>query len=56
MYLYFAEFQALNKKLDQLNSALDNLEEKNDNIHAELIELLKSNREVRKQIQESSEE
>lgn len=39
--------------MDQLNSALDFLESKNDTVHAELIELLKSNQETRKQIQES---
>ncbi|XP_076181812.1 bublin coiled-coil protein-like [Ptiloglossa arizonensis] len=47
------EFEAINAQLDQLNSVLDNLEHKNDVIHAELIELLQSNRETRKQFQES---
>ncbi|XP_043270495.1 bublin coiled-coil protein [Venturia canescens] len=50
------EFEALNAQLDQLNSALDFLESKNANVHAELVELLKSNRETRKQIQESQKE
>lgn len=31
---------------------LDNLEQKNDDIRAELIQLLQSNREARKQFQE----
>ena len=47
-----AEFEAINAQLDQLNSVLDNLEQKNDDIRAELIQLLHSNREARKQFQE----
>lgn len=47
-----AEFEAINAQLDQLNSVLDNLEQKNDDIRAELIQLLQSNREARKQFQE----
>lgn len=47
-----AEFKELNAQLDQLNSVLDNLEQKNDDIHAELIKLLQSNREARRQFQE----
>lgn len=47
------EFKSLNDQIDQLNAVLDSLESKNDNIHAELIELLKSNKEARKQFQES---
>lgn len=47
-----AEFAAINDQLDQLHSALDNLERKNDDIRAELVELLQSNREARKQFQE----
>lgn len=55
-YKYFniiiLEFEAINAQLDQLNSVLDNLEQKNDDIRAELIQLLQSNREARKQFQE----
>lgn len=50
------EYQALNNKLDQLNSVLDSLERKNDDIHAELKNLLESNRKFRKQIKESSQQ
>ena len=50
-----AEFQAINAQLDQLNCVLDNLEQKNDNILAELIDLLQSNREARRQFQECQE-
>ncbi|EFN73773.1 UPF0184 protein C9orf16 [Camponotus floridanus] len=45
--------KALEDELDHLETALDHLEKKNDDIHAELIELLQSNREARKQFQES---
>ncbi|XP_044268199.1 UPF0184 protein AAEL002161 [Tribolium madens] len=50
------EFQMLDSQLDALNSALDNIEQKNDDIHAQLLLLLQSNREIRQQIQESSAE
>ncbi|XP_076639571.1 bublin coiled-coil protein-like [Colletes latitarsis] len=46
------EFEALKTQLDELNSALDKIEHKNDVIHAELNKLLQSNRETRKQFQE----
>ncbi|TEA39633.1 hypothetical protein DBR06_SOUSAS3410082, partial [Sousa chinensis] len=38
-----AEYAAINSMLDQINSCLDHLEEKNDNLHARLQELLESN-------------
>ncbi|XP_078082355.1 bublin coiled-coil protein [Mustelus asterias] len=41
------EYAALNLMLDQINSCLDNLEEKNDVLNAKLHELLESNRQVR---------
>ncbi|XP_067868233.1 UPF0184 protein C9orf16 homolog [Heterodontus francisci] len=41
------EYTALNLMLDQINSCLDNLEEKNDVLNAKLQELLESNRQVR---------
>lgn len=49
------EFNAINNQLDALNSALDDIEQKNDDIHAQLLQLLQSNREMRKQIQETNE-
>lgn len=48
------EFQMLDGQLDALNAALDNIEQKNDDIHAQLIELLHSNREIRRQMQNST--
>ncbi|KAJ3650754.1 hypothetical protein Zmor_016834 [Zophobas morio] len=48
------EFQMLDSQLDALNSALDDIEQKNDDIHAQLLVLLQSNREIRKQMQESN--
>lgn len=44
----------LDSQLDALNSALDDIEQKNDDIHAQLLLLLQSNREIRKQMQESN--
>lgn len=41
--------------MDQLNSALDVLEEQNDIIHAKLMDLLESNRAARKQFKEEQE-
>lgn len=49
------DIKALEDQLDYLQIALDHLEEKNDNIRAELIDLLQSNREARKQFRESLE-
>ncbi|KAJ3632917.1 hypothetical protein MTP99_009898 [Tenebrio molitor] len=45
------EFQMLDSQLDALNSALDDIEQRNDDIHAQLLVLLQSNREIRKQMQ-----
>lgn len=45
------EFQAINNQLDALNTALDDIEQKNDNIHARLLQLLESNKEIRQQMQ-----
>jgi hypothetical protein len=41
----------LDNQLDALNSALDDIEQRNDDIHAQLLVLLQSNREIRKQMQ-----
>jgi len=46
------EFQRLDNQLDALFTALDDIESKNDNIHAQLLDLLQANREVRKQLME----
>ncbi|CAH1098532.1 unnamed protein product [Psylliodes chrysocephalus] len=48
------EFAALDNQLDVLNSALDDIEQKNDNIHAQLLQLLEANREVRQQLQQAN--
>lgn len=50
---YFTDFVSLNHQLDELSSALDALERKNDHIHAQLMKLLESNRETRQQFQEN---
>ena len=43
----FSEFTALDKQLDELNSVLDVLEAKNEDIHGKLKELLESSRQER---------
>ncbi|XP_011868549.1 PREDICTED: UPF0184 protein C9orf16 homolog [Vollenhovia emeryi] len=49
----YVGMKALEDELDHLQTALDHLERKNDDIHAQLTELLQSNREARKQFRES---
>ncbi|XP_030748136.1 UPF0184 protein C9orf16 homolog [Sitophilus oryzae] len=46
-------FQNLDHQLDALFVALDEIESKNDNLHAQLLQLLHSNREIRKELQEA---
>ncbi|XP_077398973.1 bublin coiled-coil protein [Vanacampus margaritifer] len=41
------EFTAVNSMLDQINSYLDGLEEKNDALNDKMHELLESNRQAR---------
>ncbi|XP_069729414.1 bublin coiled-coil protein [Phaenicophaeus curvirostris] len=50
------EYAAINSMLDQINSCLDHLEEKNDYLHASLKELLESNRQARLEFQQQSEQ
>ncbi|XP_009475195.1 PREDICTED: UPF0184 protein C9orf16 homolog [Nipponia nippon] len=50
------EYAAINSMLDQINSCLDHLEEKNDYLHACLKELLESNRQTRLEFQQQSEQ
>lgn len=49
--MFFLEIERVSNNIDSLNSALDLIEQRNDNIHAQLLELLKSNREVRQALQ-----
>ncbi|XP_038600731.1 UPF0184 protein C9orf16 homolog [Tachyglossus aculeatus] len=46
------EYDAINSMLDQINTCLDHLEEKNDHLHAQLKELLESNRQTRLEFQQ----
>ena len=48
--LFFIEYSLLDKQLDDLNSVLDVLEQKNDRIHAQLKALLENSREIRQDI------
>uniref|UniRef100_A0A1A7Z684 Chromosome 9 open reading frame 16 n=1 Tax=Iconisemion striatum TaxID=60296 RepID=A0A1A7Z684_9TELE len=41
------EYTAINSMLDQINSYLDDLEERNDSLNGKLHELLESNRQAR---------
>ncbi|XP_063172460.1 bublin coiled-coil protein [Candoia aspera] len=47
-----AEYAAINLMLDQINSCLDHLEEKNDHLNTQLKELLESNRQTRLEFQQ----
>lgn len=49
-----AEIQRVDQHLDSLDSVLDAIERKNDAIHAQLMELLQSNREIRTALQEEA--
>nr|XP_010299984.1 PREDICTED: UPF0184 protein C9orf16 homolog [Balearica regulorum gibbericeps] len=53
---FLLEYAAINSMLDQINSCLDHLEEKNDYLHACLKELLESNRQTRLEFQQQSEQ
>ncbi|XP_019756195.1 bublin coiled-coil protein [Dendroctonus ponderosae] len=54
--LTVAEYQQLDRQLDALFTALDDIENKNDNIHAQLQQLLNANREIRTQLNEEPQE
>jgi len=46
------EYSMLDKQLDDLNSALDALEQKNDSITSQLLQLLHNSRQVRQELAE----
>ena len=50
MFAFLSEFCAINRQLDLLESALNDIESRNEGIHKELLELLQSNREIRESI------
>ncbi|XP_061590125.1 UPF0184 protein C9orf16 homolog [Cololabis saira] len=41
------EYTAINSMLDQINSYLDDIEDRNDSLNGKLVELLESNRQAR---------
>ncbi|KAJ7987300.1 hypothetical protein DPEC_G00337300 [Dallia pectoralis] len=43
------EYAAINTMLDQINSCLDDLEERNDSLNGKLHDLLESNRQARQE-------
>ena len=47
----FSEFTALDRQLDELNSVLDAIEAKNDDIHGKLKEFLQASRQERLELQ-----
>jgi prefoldin subunit 5 len=53
LYFHFTDFVSLDLQLDQLSSALDALEQKNEHIHAQFMKLLESNRETRQLFQKN---
>jgi len=50
------EFSILNQQLDQLDQALDAMEQKNDSIHSQLRELLEESKKARLEMAEAKEE
>lgn len=52
---FFAEIEALNENLDDLNSVLDTIEQRADDMKTRLLELLMSNREIMKCLREEGE-
>nr|XP_055054275.1 UPF0184 protein C9orf16 homolog [Misgurnus anguillicaudatus] len=46
------EYAAVNSMLDQINSYLDGIEERNDALNGKLHELLESNRQARREFRE----
>ena len=48
-----AEFSLLNEQLDQLDKALDAMEQKNDDIHNQLRDLLEDSKQARLELEAS---
>lgn len=48
--VFFTEYYILDSKLDELNSALDFLEKRTDDIHEKLKQLLQSNINIREEL------
>uniref|UniRef100_A0A9J7Z000 Bublin coiled-coil protein n=1 Tax=Cyprinus carpio carpio TaxID=630221 RepID=A0A9J7Z000_CYPCA len=46
------KYAAIDSMLDQINSCLDNIEERNEALNGKLHELLESNREARREFRE----
>lgn len=49
-FLFITEYYLLDSKLDELNTALDFLEKRTDDIHEKLKELLQSNINIREEL------
>lgn len=53
--MFVSEIANVANNLDSLNSVLDTIEERADQIRAQLLELLSSNREIRQSLREENE-
>lgn len=53
--MFTSEIANVANNLDSLNSVLDTIEERADQIRAQLLELLSSNREIRQSLREENE-
>ena len=54
LFYPFSEFSALDRQLDELNSVLDAIEAKNDDIHGKLKQFLETSRQERLELQTSN--
>lgn len=53
-FSFFTEIDSVDSNLDSINSVLDFIEQRTDNIRAQLLELLTSSREIRQSIIEEN--
>lgn len=54
-YIIFAEYEHLNKTLDELDNWMTTIESRNDSLYSQLQELLQSSRETRLELQRMNE-
>lgn len=55
-FLPSIEIDSVDSNLDSINSVLDFIEQRTDNIRAQLLELLTSSREIRQSINEENDQ
>lgn len=54
--MFQLEIHSVDSNLDSINSVLDVIEQRTDNIRAQLLELLTSSREIRQSINEENDQ